>query len=213
MISRCSLILSACFVVSAACAFAQDEQPQRRKRPKAPEAAQSFEKLDKNKDGYLDASELPERLKGRLQRVDQNNDGKVSAEEYKRVAARLGNQAPAQRGQAPAEGALFRLLDADKDGKLSREELEKSLKLFDKLDKNKDGMLDQEELKAAPQKKPGRPGEVITPAAKAERHKDALKTGDLAPDFTLPDLKGTRELTLSSYRGQKPVVLIFASYT
>lgn len=40
-----------------------------------------------------------------------------------------------------------------------------------------------------------------------------LAAGDPAPDFTLPthDHKGT--VTLSSFRGQKPVVLVFGSYT
>ncbi len=40
-----------------------------------------------------------------------------------------------------------------------------------------------------------------------------LAEGELAPDFTLPtvDRKGT--VTLSSHRGQRPVVLIFGSYT
>lgn len=41
----------------------------------------------------------------------------------------------------------------------------------------------------------------------------SLRLGDEAPDFRLqtPDQKGT--VTLSSFRGQKPVVLVFGSYT
>ncbi|GBD37578.1 hypothetical protein HRbin36_02713 [bacterium HR36] len=35
-----------------------------------------------------------------------------------------------------------------------------------------------------------RPGEVNTPPARGERKPDTLKVGDLAPDFTLPDLAG-----------------------
>ena len=41
----------------------------------------------------------------------------------------------------------------------------------------------------------------------------ALRVGDLAPDFTLPRIDHTAEITLSSFRGKKPVVLIFGSYT
>lgn len=37
---------------------------------------------------------------------------------------------------------------------------------------------------------------------------DRVKVGDVAPDFTLEALDG-RRLTLSSYRGQKNVVLVF----
>jgi acetyl esterase/lipase len=62
-------------------------------------------------------------------------------------------------------------------------------------------------------KKGGRTGEVNTPPAKGERIADTLKVGDPAPDFTLPLVKGKGEVTLSSFRGKRPVVLIFASYT
>ncbi|MGH9869562.1 MAG: hypothetical protein ACREAA_15520 [Candidatus Polarisedimenticolia bacterium] len=40
-----------------------------------------------------------------------------------------------------------------------------------------------------------------------------LQTGDPAPDFTLPLQDGSGEVTLSSYRGRQPVVLVFGSYT
>lgn len=62
-------------------------------------------------------------------------------------------------------------------------------------------------------KKELRPGEVNTPPAKAERKKDALKVGDVAPNFTLPVLKTKEEATLGDHKGKKPVVLIFGSYT
>ena len=41
----------------------------------------------------------------------------------------------------------------------------------------------------------------------------ALREGDRAPDFTLPLLHGDRTVSLSSEYRQKPVVLIFGSYT
>jgi hypothetical protein len=56
-------------------------------------------------------------------------------------------------------------------------------------------------------------GEVNTPPAKGERVKDMVKVGDLAPDFTLADIKGDKKVTLSGFKDQKPVVLIFGSYT
>ncbi len=44
---------------------------------------------------------------------------------------------------------------------------------------------------------------------------DALapKVGDVAPDFELSDVNGENPVRLSDFRGQKPVVLIFGSYT
>jgi peroxiredoxin len=41
----------------------------------------------------------------------------------------------------------------------------------------------------------------------------ALLPGDKAPDFTLETLDGRRKVNLASYQGNRPVVLIFGSYT
>ena len=41
----------------------------------------------------------------------------------------------------------------------------------------------------------------------------AAKVGDTAPDFTLFDVDGKGSVTLSHFRGEKPVALIFGSYT
>jgi hypothetical protein len=40
-----------------------------------------------------------------------------------------------------------------------------------------------------------------------------LQVGDLAPDFALPVLHGDRTVRLSGEYRQKPVVLVFGSYT
>jgi len=40
-----------------------------------------------------------------------------------------------------------------------------------------------------------------------------LKPGDLAPDFSLDTHDRKQHITLSSFRGEKAVVLIFGSYT
>lgn len=40
-----------------------------------------------------------------------------------------------------------------------------------------------------------------------------LATGDMAPDFRLPTLNRQEMVQLSSFRGSKPVVLVFGSYT
>ena len=40
-----------------------------------------------------------------------------------------------------------------------------------------------------------------------------LRTGDPAPDFTLPTADKASEMRLSSFRGRMPVVLVFGSYT
>ena len=40
-----------------------------------------------------------------------------------------------------------------------------------------------------------------------------LKVGDMAPDFELKTADNSGVVRLSSFRGQKPVVLIFGSHT
>jgi AhpC/TSA family/EF hand len=143
------------------------------------------------------------------------------------------NLAPATAGGAPGSGegshsakvaAALERFDKNKDGSLDRSEVPEGMaRRFKEMDSDRDGKLSPRELEAGrpgrrrpggPTTRPGdRPGEIITPAARSERHPDTLKVGDLAPDFTLPDTTGTKEVTLSGFRGKRPVVLIFASYT
>lgn len=40
-----------------------------------------------------------------------------------------------------------------------------------------------------------------------------LQPGELAPDFTLSKAKSADTISLSSFRGKKPVALLFGSYT
>lgn len=41
----------------------------------------------------------------------------------------------------------------------------------------------------------------------------APKAGDLAPDFELSDASGEQSVRLSDFWGQKPVALVFGSFT
>ena len=50
-------------------------------------------------------------------------------------------------------------------------------------------------------------------AAQKKVDANAPRAGDLAPDFTLHDIEGKDSVTLSSFRGKKPVALVFGSYT
>ena len=45
------------------------------------------------------------------------------------------------------------------------------------------------------------------------RDDGAPKVGDVAPAFTLKSLDGKSETDLASFKGQKPVLLFFGSYT
>ena len=63
------------------------------------------------------------------------------------------------------------------------------------------------------------PAALAVPAA-AQDHgghrspEGALKAGDAAPDFTLKSVGGEgRTVSLSSFKGKQPVVLVFGSFT
>jgi len=77
-----------------------------------------------------------------LRRLDKNNNGKIDPHELK-----------AAREQIVKDRVdyLFKQLDTDKDGKISREEARGMVRQnFDEIDANKDGFLDRAEmLKAA----------------------------------------------------------------
>ncbi len=49
--------------------------------------------------------------------------------------------------------------------------------------------------------------------AMKQRREGKLKVGDAATDFTLDSPDGKKNFKLSSFKGKKPVVLVFGSYT
>jgi hypothetical protein len=121
---------------------------------------------------------------------------------------------PAGRRQSapggPPGGAGFaerlKAMDADSDGKISKQEASGRLaQMFSRFDTNADGAIDESEVKAMRERfaagGPGRAGGA------------GVVAGATAPDFTLKTVDGQREVTLSSFDGEKPVALIFGSYT
>jgi len=71
---------------------------------------------------------------------------------------------PRSEGEQPGNGerrpegrgpAILRLLDTNRDGRLSKEELAKIGEMFDELDRNRDGQLDPSELIGAMDGRPG----------------------------------------------------------
>ncbi len=104
--------------------------------------------LDTDKDGELSSAEIAAAATA-LKTLDKNSDGKLSAEELR---PNFGEGGP---GGARAEGnseAIARLLANDKnnDGKLSAEELPERMKgIMARADADKDGFVTKAELEQA----------------------------------------------------------------
>lgn len=120
----------AILVLSQAPAWAATEKAsddEARKR-----AEEMFRQWDKNGDGKLSRSEYPGTLS--FEKADRNGDGFITRDEV--------GLAPQSR---PSAGELFKLWDANGDGRLSKEEYRGAVPFGD-LDKNRDGFLSKEEL-------------------------------------------------------------------
>src|SRR5262245_4762599 len=137
-----------------------------------------FSRLDTNKDGFVTSDEVPESNKALFERLlrnaDKDGDKKLSKAEFQAGLTPdetprqplAGGPAPGSRPGArqPNPQEIFNRFDANKDGKLSKDELPPRLQEnFARLDANGDGTLSQEEFARAGgpgQRPPGALGNV-----------------------------------------------------
>ncbi len=116
---------------------------------KSPRAAGGVKKADTDGNGTLSRAEVGKampHLAGKFNSIDANKDGQLSRSE-------LNAWKKAHRGERRAKAVeRFRHADADGDGAISRAEAVKHAprlaKKFDQIDANKDGKLTQDELRA-----------------------------------------------------------------
>jgi len=150
--------------------------------------------------------------------LDRDGDGTLRAEDFD-----WSDSSPFVRQLGQARQWLGRA-DKDGDGKLSKAEW---AALFDRAAAGKDH-LTPEEVRAllfppAPPRPSGPPPPGSMPSQKTlligllsgelgSWHRGP-GIGDVAPDFTLPRQDGVTTVTLSEFRGKKPVVLVFGSFT
>lgn len=139
---------------------------------------QMFERLDQNKDGKLAKSELPEFLRERMGRIfDEAGKEELTREDFEASMRKMMAEGrpgpdgrpnpegrpgpdgqPGMEGRPPMGGMgrgprVMAVLDTDRDGAISKEELTKAVDHFSELDTNNDGKIDPPELMGFP---PGR---------------------------------------------------------
>ena len=91
---------------------------------------------------------------------------------------------------------IMRMIDLNEDKWIS---IEEHNKFFANLDQNKDGFVNEKEITDFMKKR--------------QEDESGPGVGEEAPDFELRTLEGDGVVKLSDFRGKKPVVLVFGSYT
>jgi hypothetical protein len=134
---------------------------------------------------------------------DGDGDGTIAREEFELLMAERWRDVSTEYSSVfkvddtRAFELLAAALDEDEDALLSDNEL---ITFFESRDEDGDSTWIFE------------PAEERTAAIPEESSSGAM-SGDIAPDFTLESPDGKSVATLSSFRGDKPVALIFGSYT
>lgn len=165
------------------------------------------QQFDQDRDGTVTPQEL--KSTDSFERLDRNWDGRLSPEDFD--WSESGDLA----GQREATFALFKATDADSDGRITAPEWQAA---FVAAARDKD-YLDDHHLERL----------IFLPLARRQQSllqmrqrgrelgydsaKRAPWPGELAPDFRLRSPDGQTTLQLSEFRGKKPVVLIFGSFT
>jgi Ca2+-binding EF-hand superfamily protein len=126
--------------------------------PTADELLATLLGYDKNKDGKLDKTEVPQRQQGMFDRGDADKNGIMDAAELRKLAADQAAAPPAppmRRGGGPGGGRggfgpfdpAAGALDTDRNGEISAEEIGSAATSLKSLDKNGDGTISEDEVR------------------------------------------------------------------
>ncbi len=146
--------------------------------------------------------------------LDRDGDGAIRADDFD-----WSDAAPWVRQRALAT-SLFRRLNSAGDGRLSAEEWKAA---FGRMAGGKDHLTPEDLRRALFPPPAGMPPGMVRPTRFTRLM--GLLTGELgslsegaalnepAPDFVLSTPDGKEKIRLSSFKGKKPVVLIFGNFT
>ena len=197
--------------------------------------ADRFARLDSNQDGKISADDFESRGRGmrmdpaslaalmvrrsfsagegeeeglsldafneRLAKADSDGDALLTRKEFEEHAGEQDSG-----GGLDAYATLLEVIDEDGDQQLSLDEF---VAWFDNRDLNEDLFLDSDELPSLGPRR-GRGSSRREPAVNSNARN---AVGKVAPDFDLRPPKGGESVRLSSFAGDRPVALIFGSYT
>ena len=178
-----------------------------------------LDRFDINADRVVQLAELPASPQREFYftRLDLNRDGELTGIDFSRNSYSVN----------PFAKQTFTRLDTDSNGRLSQEEWQK---FFSRSDRDERGFLTPEDFQAAFSPAPPRPDPTNQPSRPPQMPpttywlnmlvngelgslSNGPNVGDPAPDFKLTTYQGDSEVALSSFKGTKPVVLIFGSFT
>lgn len=113
-----------------------------------PNAGSFIRRLDADGDGKVKLSDLPQYLRPRLEPLfERLGTDELEVDRLIQALGQQGDRRPPEGRPAPA---FLRVLDGDRDGRISREELAAAGEKFDELDRNGDGQIDLPELFGGP---------------------------------------------------------------
>ena len=132
--SKPLILIALCF--SSAAVLAAD--------PKGQPALSEFDGVDTNRDGRVSAAEHAAAAKKMFRAMDANRDGKVTAAEMDAAYSKVTGNKADQSGMSGAD--KIRVVDRDGDGVLTASEHDAASKeMFRKMDADRDGYLSREE--------------------------------------------------------------------
>ncbi|MFO1064949.1 MAG: deiodinase family protein [Pirellulales bacterium] len=166
-------------------------------------------RFDKNKDNRIEASEF-DGSRADFTAADRNNDGVITESDF--------NWDDPDSPAMETAARLFGMADGDSNGKVTREEFGA---LFDRLKQDSDYLSVDELIRSLTSnpnasKPPAPLDRSMMVMSLAKQELGAFNPGpelnEAAPDFTLPLADGG-SVTLSKLIGNKPIVLVFGTYT
>jgi Ca2+-binding EF-hand superfamily protein len=166
----------------------------------------NFADLDKNKDKKLSRDEMSNMPPQFFDRLDENRDGFIDEEEFNRI--RGGGR---MMGGPRVGESLVKLLDADKDTRITKDEFAGIVALFDALDQDRNGDLSQDELngffRAVNEAPTKATGGVNTTSAfdKMDKNKDGKISADEADERMFRNLDLNKDGSVTREEFEKAV--------